>query len=67
MNKLTHLTHPLTHYLTGKTRMNTGTGHTLYTNALPRACKHNNMIVILHSTHVRTREYVRQVCQVCQV
>lgn len=67
MSKLTHLTHYLTHYLTGKPRMNTSTLHTLHTYARPCVCNYKNIIVTIHRTHVRTREYVRQVRQVCQV
>lgn len=67
MNKLTHLTHYLTHYFTGKTRMNTSTLHTLHTNARTCVCNYKNIIVTIHSTYVRTREYVRQVRKVRQV
>lgn len=67
MNKLTHLTHYLTHYLTGKTRINACTGHTLHTNARTCVCNYKNITITIHSTYVRTREYVRQVRQVCPV
>lgn len=46
--------------------MDARTLHTLHTNARIRARKHNNIIVTVHNTHVRTREYVRQVRKVCQ-